>query len=60
MYLYQDLGEEDEAQIPLLPGWIRTMKFVNDGGTIQIYRNVDNGNESEEHPLLLQAMNAAR
>lgn len=55
--MYSDLSEEEEAQLPLPPNWVRTVTASI--GNI-VYKNLKTGAESDEHPFVLQAMNAAR
>ena len=63
---YKDLSLDEESILPLPAQWLRSMKIsLGEGGdsnnkTEIVYRNTDSGLESEEHPLLVKALNAAR
>ena len=64
----RDISLDEEAILPLPSQWLRSMKIslgeVGDSSTSNkteiIYRNTVSGLESEEHPLLVRALNAAR
>jgi hypothetical protein len=51
-----DFSDEEEATLPLPRQWIRAM---DTSGNI-IYKDLRNGNEAEEHPFILQGLDAAR
>lgn len=51
-----DLSEEEESNLPLPKNWIRT---IDTYGNSQ-YRDVRSGVQSEEHPYIIQALDAAR
>ena len=55
--MFCDLTEEEEIELPLPNSWIRTFNAV--AGNV-MYKNLSTGVESEEHPFVLQALNAAR
>lgn len=62
---YRDISLEEEAALPLPSDWARTMKLsLGHGGDSSevdtVYRNIVTGIESEEHPLLVKALNLAR
>jgi hypothetical protein len=62
---YQDISIGDEEQLPLPEGWIRSMKIsLSEGGlptnSDLIYKNVNTGQESDEHPYIVKALNLAR
>lgn len=63
---YKDLSLDEESILPLPAQWLRSMKIsLGEGGdsnskTDIVYRNTISGLESEEHPLIVKALNAAR
>lgn len=63
---YKDISLDEEATLPLPAQWLRSMKIsFGEGGdssnkTEIVYRNTVSGLESEEHPFVVKALNAAR
>lgn len=55
--MFDDLQDDEEALLPLPEHWIRSFNVL---GENVVYKNIRMGLESEEHPLVLQAINAAR
>lgn len=59
MQFYQDISEEEEAALPLPENWIRTISLTAGNNATSsgiLYKNIKLGLESEEHPLIYQAM----
>ena len=52
----KDISESEEAHLPLPDGWIKILR-VNSG---LVYKDAATNNESDEHPFILEALNAAR
>ena len=52
-----DITKDEEAQLPLPDNW--ASQYSSSLNQV-IYRNVNTGVESFEHPYILQAMSAAR
>lgn len=62
---FQDLSEEEEAQIPLPAGWIQTIKFDHDHKsgtklTRKTYCNSTAGYEQDTHPVVAKALRQAK
>lgn len=56
---------EEEARLPLPKDWLRVVKVVTDPDTKKnyskkIYRNINYGQELEEHPLIVRANTIAK
>jgi hypothetical protein len=58
-----DISPEEEGQLPLPKGWIRSISNNNSKTEVAgsfFYKDLGTGNESQEHPFITQALNAAR